>query len=206
MVRLEGFEPPTCCSGGNRSIHLSYRRMYSKFNGLDECGQVCSPKAAPGRLMLFWLEWTVANSPPASRSRPCGSGAEALKSFGQDRVPKSPPETLPGAWPECQRGEVSERLKEHAWKACSRVIVTWVRIPPSPPRTVWYVALSFSPFKMNRQDRFLSLLHLVARSLVVQRLRGFCLCRKPADSLGAGGLRGFAAWRLCVSLLFVSSH
>lgn len=26
MVRLEGFEPPTCCSGGNRSIHLSYRR------------------------------------------------------------------------------------------------------------------------------------------------------------------------------------
>ena len=30
-------------------------------------------------------------------------------------------------------GEVSEWLKEHAWKACSREIVTWVRIPPSPP-------------------------------------------------------------------------
>ena len=33
----------------------------------------------------------------------------------------------------CGRGEVSEWLKEHAWKACSREIVTWVRIPPSPP-------------------------------------------------------------------------
>ena len=37
-------------------------------------------------------------------------------------------------------GEVSEWLKEHAWKACSRAIVTWVRIPPSPPRTMRYVA------------------------------------------------------------------
>jgi putative endonuclease len=31
------------------------------------------------------------------------------------------------------RGEVSERLKEHAWKACSRETGSWVRIPPSPP-------------------------------------------------------------------------
>ncbi len=30
-------------------------------------------------------------------------------------------------------GEVSERLKEHAWKACIRETVSWVRIPPSPP-------------------------------------------------------------------------
>ena len=30
-------------------------------------------------------------------------------------------------------GEVSERLKEHAWKVCIREIVSWVRIPPSPP-------------------------------------------------------------------------
>ena len=28
---------------------------------------------------------------------------------------------------------MSEWLKEHAWKACLREIVTWVRIPPSPP-------------------------------------------------------------------------
>ncbi len=37
-------------------------------------------------------------------------------------------------------GEVSEWLKEHAWKACSREIATWVRIPPSPPCAVGYRA------------------------------------------------------------------
>ena len=31
------------------------------------------------------------------------------------------------------RGEVSERFKEHAWKACVGEILPWVRIPPSPP-------------------------------------------------------------------------
>jgi hypothetical protein len=30
-------------------------------------------------------------------------------------------------------GEVSEWLKEHAWKACVGEILPWVRIPPSPP-------------------------------------------------------------------------
>ena len=30
-------------------------------------------------------------------------------------------------------GEVSERFKEHAWKACVGEILPWVRIPPSPP-------------------------------------------------------------------------
>ena len=30
-------------------------------------------------------------------------------------------------------GAVSERFKEHAWKACRRETVTWVRIPPAPP-------------------------------------------------------------------------
>jgi hypothetical protein len=29
-------------------------------------------------------------------------------------------------------GEVSERFKEHAWKACVLETVPWVRIPPSP--------------------------------------------------------------------------
>ncbi len=32
-----------------------------------------------------------------------------------------------------QRGEVSERFKEHAWKACVGETQPWVRIPPSPP-------------------------------------------------------------------------
>src|SRR6185295_20270762 len=31
-------------------------------------------------------------------------------------------------------GEVSEWLKEHAWKACVGETLPWVRIPPSPPR------------------------------------------------------------------------
>src|SRR5208282_5504780 len=30
-------------------------------------------------------------------------------------------------------GEVSEWLKEHAWKACVGETQPWVRIPPSPP-------------------------------------------------------------------------
>ena len=29
-------------------------------------------------------------------------------------------------------GQVSEWLKEHAWKACVRFGVPWVRIPPCP--------------------------------------------------------------------------
>jgi hypothetical protein len=44
------------------------------------------------------------------------------------------------------QGEVSERFKEHAWKACVGEILPWVRIPPSPPdcRTpcdAWYGAV-----------------------------------------------------------------
>src|ERR1700687_4846513 len=33
-------------------------------------------------------------------------------------------------------GEVSERFKEHAWKACVGEILPWVQIPPSPPNFV----------------------------------------------------------------------
>ena len=33
------------------------------------------------------------------------------------------------------RGEVSERFKEHAWKACVGEILPWVQIPPSPPES-----------------------------------------------------------------------
>jgi hypothetical protein len=31
MVRPERFELPTCCSGGNRSIQLSYGRAHSEY-------------------------------------------------------------------------------------------------------------------------------------------------------------------------------
>src|ERR1700686_1434623 len=37
-------------------------------------------------------------------------------------------------------GEMSERFKEHAWKACVGETRPWVRIPPSPP-----CSLLFSP-------------------------------------------------------------
>ncbi len=32
-----------------------------------------------------------------------------------------------------KKGEVAEWLKAHAWKACKGVILSWVRIPFSPP-------------------------------------------------------------------------
>ena len=32
-----------------------------------------------------------------------------------------------------RNGEVSERFKEHAWKACVGETQPWVQIPPSPP-------------------------------------------------------------------------
>ena len=34
-----------------------------------------------------------------------------------------------------RNGGVAEWLKAHAWKACLRETVTWVRIPPPPPRS-----------------------------------------------------------------------
>ena len=33
-------------------------------------------------------------------------------------------------------GEVAERLKAHAWKACKGETLSWVRIPFSPPLIV----------------------------------------------------------------------
>src|SRR5208282_4106423 len=41
-------------------------------------------------------------------------------------------------------GEVSERFKEHAWKACVGEILPWVRIPPSPP-FFWFQWARFLP-------------------------------------------------------------
>ena len=35
LVRLAGLEPATSCSGGKRSIHLSYRRTFSIFQQLS---------------------------------------------------------------------------------------------------------------------------------------------------------------------------
>ena len=37
-----------------------------------------------------------------------------------------------------KNGEVSERFKEHAWKACVGETQPWVRIPPSPPKLLYF--------------------------------------------------------------------
>ncbi len=43
-------------------------------------------------------------------------------------------------------GEVSEWLKEHAWKACGRETASGVRIPPSPPDRPGVRARGSGPF------------------------------------------------------------
>lgn len=40
------------------------------------------------------------------------------------------------AAPEIVNGQVAERSKAHAWKACRRATVSWVRIPPCPPSSL----------------------------------------------------------------------
>ena len=47
VVRLEGFEPPTCCSGGNRSIHLSYRRTLFAVYPADPLWSRCDRAVTP---------------------------------------------------------------------------------------------------------------------------------------------------------------
>ena len=42
-------------------------------------------------------------------------------------------------------GEVSERFKEHAWKACVGEILPWVQIPPSPPTSNSTEAKTYTP-------------------------------------------------------------
>src|SRR3981189_2501529 len=53
-------------------------------------------------------------------------------------------------------GEVSERFKEHAWKACVGEILPWVRIPPSPPflYNQWVRSFLHSNLKKSPALRF----------------------------------------------------
>jgi hypothetical protein len=41
---------------------------------------------------------------------------------------------------------MAEWLKAHAWKACIRETVSWVRIPLPPPRTEYLTCLVFLTF------------------------------------------------------------
>ncbi len=64
---------------------------------------------------------------------------------------------LPIVAPRCcrarQYGEVSERLKEHAWKVCIRENVSRVRIPPSPPYSIRKPERKFRLFCMQKSPR-----------------------------------------------------
>ena len=49
----------------------------------------------------------------------------------------------------CNYGEVAEWLKAHAWKACKGVILSWVRIPFSPPLNKPLFTVLISSFLLN---------------------------------------------------------
>ena len=53
MVRPERFELPTCCSGGNRSIQLSYGRSEFSLHGREKRG---NGRANAGETLRFALE------------------------------------------------------------------------------------------------------------------------------------------------------
>ena len=57
-------------------------------------------------------------------------------------VPQPPVTNTPSDAISLLAGEMAERLKAHAWKACVRASVPWVRIPLSPPYKVYN---SFNP-------------------------------------------------------------
>src|SRR5687768_5179200 len=59
-------------------------------------------------------------------------------------------------------GEMSEWFKEHAWKACVRETVPWVRIPLSPPHRICSSPSTFRQFARETNSR--TLMQLVAAS------------------------------------------
>ena len=72
-------------------------------------------------------------------------------------------------------GEMAEWLKAHAWKACVRETVPWVRIPLSPPerRLSAFHPIPISDIKYSNNStvvlywRF-NLLHLVSSNLTLK--------------------------------------
>src|SRR5712692_1074342 len=80
--------------------------------------------------------------------------------------------------------EVSERLKEHAWKACVGETQPWVRIPPSPPFSLpnWLLR------RIERENaRILAEIRVVLCGTGLQRI-GFLVIRfnLPGFSQGCG--------------------
>ncbi len=85
MVRLEGFEPPTCCSGGNRSIHLSYRRTRLKvYNPPGGRSSDCPFTQSNLRHLIIWQSkgkrWQ--HIAPLFFEQRCGSGGKCRSPAG----------------------------------------------------------------------------------------------------------------------------
>src|SRR3977135_4090258 len=76
---------------------------------------------------------------------------------GRDRVATPPPATIVRAplWRAALRraplcGGMAEWLKAHAWKACIRETVSWVRIPLPPPLIKCMILLVFLHSKRRK--------------------------------------------------------
>src|SRR5262245_52167740 len=98
-------------------------------------------------------------------------------------------------WPAIRprSGGVAEWLKAHAWKACLRETVTWVRIPLPPPDCSDAVKVSWvSQFvPMSRPQLARGLAAVAAGALAAPR-RAVCLLPRPgrASPMGPQGRAG----------------
>ena len=74
-----------------------------------------------------------------------------------------------------RQGGVAEWFKAHAWKACSRETVSWVRIPSPPPPSLVRTGAFSTVWRMSRQ---------------IRRLAGGkrTLCRCPGPKLEGSGV------------------
>ena len=67
---------------------------------------------------------TLGSGPRESRFEPWrGNSQDSRRWMSEHEIRRSAPALL---------GRVAERLKAHAWRACGRGSVSWVRIPPRP--------------------------------------------------------------------------
>ena len=65
-MRPERFELPTYCSGGNRSIHLSYGRIVIRFSLHAQCGSINADHATSAccaSQQRYRLEGSVGGRP-----------------------------------------------------------------------------------------------------------------------------------------------
>ena len=97
--------------------HYSHVRLEAKRQGLE------APERTAGRAGL-------SRRPDTNRDDSVGRMPYVTKNV---TGVIAQPMRIPVTYREHSCGEMSERLKEHAWKACVGVTLPWVRIPLSPP-------------------------------------------------------------------------